>query len=79
MAEIPIEKKERSNLLPLLLGALLLLALLGWCVTRDRNVEPVPGAADTTAVMTPGDTMRTGAGAAVGTAADTGAMRPATP
>lgn len=72
MAEIPIEKKERSNLLPLLLGALLLLALLGWCVTRDRDVEPVPGAADTTAVMTPGDTTLTGAGAAAGAAVGAG-------
>jgi hypothetical protein len=38
MAEIKIEEKRRKNLLPLVLGAILLLLLLGWCAMRDRGV-----------------------------------------
>lgn len=46
MAEIKIEQKQQRNLLPLILGALVLLALLGWCVTRDRGTTATT---DTTA------------------------------
>ena len=71
MAEIKIQEKRR-NLLPLILGALALLLLLGYCLTRDRG----GATADTTATAGVPDTMRaageTGAGgaaAAVGGAA----------
>jgi hypothetical protein len=37
MAEIPIERKERRNWLPLVLGLLALLAVLGYCFTRNRD------------------------------------------
>ena len=56
MAEIPIQRKEhekKRSLLPMILGALALLALLGWCVTRDRDEAP---ATDTSAVVAPVDT-----------------------
>jgi hypothetical protein len=62
MAEIPIQRKERRNLLPLILGALVLLALLGWCVTRDRGAT---AAGDMPAV----DTGMSVSGAATGAAA----------
>ena len=52
MAEIPIERKARPNWLPLLLGALVLLALLGYCFLRPRDVAPVVGTADTTRATT---------------------------
>lgn len=66
MAEIPIEKKERSNLLPLILGALVLLALLGWWATRNRGETPVVTSADTTASAGAVDAMAaTGGSAAI--------------
>jgi hypothetical protein len=37
VAEIPIQEKKRRNLLPLILGALVLLLLLGWCMRRGRD------------------------------------------
>jgi hypothetical protein len=37
MAEIPIERKESRNWLPLIIGLLLLLGILGYCFTRDRG------------------------------------------
>jgi hypothetical protein len=37
MAEIKIEGKKRGGMLPLILGAILLLLLLGWCAFRDRT------------------------------------------
>ena len=37
MAEIKIEEKRRTNLLPVVLGAILLLLLLGWCTMRNRG------------------------------------------
>lgn len=64
MAEIPIQKKERSNLLPLILGAVLLLALLGWCATRNRDVVPTVTTADTTAAIGAAPGAATGAAAA---------------
>lgn len=53
MAEIKIQEKRGTNWLPLVLGAVLLLALLGWFATRDRAAEPVAATADTTAVAAP--------------------------
>ncbi len=70
MAEIPIERKQGTNWLPIILGALVLLALLGWCATRNRAPEAVVTPADTTGAMTgtaAGGTM----GAATGGAAVT--------
>ena len=37
MAEIPIQEKRGGSKLPLILGGLLLLLLLGWCLTRNRD------------------------------------------
>jgi hypothetical protein len=68
VAEIKIQEKKR-NLLPLILGALALLLLLGYCLTRDRG----GAVADTTAATAAPDTVRaagdagtTGAAAAIG-------------
>lgn len=77
MAEIPIERKERSNLLPLLLLGLLLLGILGYCFLRPKPAAVVTGADSTRAVTATADTGRSGtAGAAVGaaTGAAAGAM-----
>ena len=52
MAEIKIEEKKRGGLLPLILGAILLLLLLGWCAMRDRTTG-TGSLADTTRVSTP--------------------------
>lgn len=49
MAQIPIERKNRSSMLPLIIGAILLLLLLGWCWSRRDNDDVVPAASDTTA------------------------------
>jgi len=61
MAEIPIERKEGRNWLPLILGLLALLLLLGFCFMRRGNdgvatapadsaaVAAAPGATDTAA------------------------------
>jgi hypothetical protein len=37
MAEIPIERKKSTNWLPLIIGALVVLALLGWWASRNRD------------------------------------------
>jgi hypothetical protein len=52
VAEIPIQQKQKSNLLPLILGALALVLLLGYCFTRDRGAT---AGADTGAVPTAAD------------------------
>lgn len=49
MAEIPIERKEGRNWLPLILGLLALLAILAYCFTR-RPADTAARAADSTAV-----------------------------
>ena len=77
MAEIPIQRKERSNLLPLILLALVALGLLAFCFTR-RNTPATAGADSTRAAPATADTTRTAtapapaAGAAAGAAATTG-------
>ncbi|HYW31102.1 MAG TPA: hypothetical protein VE869_06305 [Gemmatimonas sp.] len=48
MAEIKIEEKKRNNLLPLILAAVLVLALLGWCATRNNDDGTATAGADTT-------------------------------
>ena len=69
MAEIPIERKESRNWLPLLLLGLLLLAILGYCFLRPRATTPVAATADSTATV----------GAAPATAAPAAAAVPAAP
>lgn len=51
MAEIRVEEKKRRGLLPFVLGAILLLLLLGWCTMRDRTTG-TGTLADTTRVST---------------------------
>lgn len=80
MAEIPIERKERRNWLPLILLALLLLAILGYCFLRPRPAGPVVGADTTRTSMVGADTARgamnatagAATGAVAGAAMDTG-------
>lgn len=67
MAEIPIQRKERRNWLPLLLGLLLIAALVYWFACRPRSTSPVAGGTDSAAVAG-------GAGTA-GAAGDTSARR----
>lgn len=68
MAEIKIQEKKRSNLLPLILGALALLLLLGYCFTRDR----APAGADTTATGVGNTNSTDSAAGAAGAAGTTG-------
>ena len=64
MAELPIERKEGRNWIPLVLLGLLLLAILGYCATRGEDDVIVP--ADTAAgVGAVGDTALGGAAAGV--------------
>ena len=76
MAELPIERKEGRNWLPLVLLGLLLLAVLGYCATRGD--DDVPATGDTAAAVgAAGDTALGGAAAgaaAAGTAAAGGAV-----
>ena len=56
MAEIPIQEKRGGSKLPLILGALALLALLAWWLMRDRGDDTVR--TDTAAAVTvPADTV----------------------
>ena len=70
MAEIKIQEKKRS-ILPLILGALALLLLLGYCFTRDRNEGPAPveqgGVGNTNST----DSAASGTGSAAGGAGGT--------
>jgi hypothetical protein len=52
MAEIPIERKQSKNWLPLIIGALVVLALLGWWASRNRDNGTVTNASDTSATVT---------------------------
>lgn len=81
MAEIPIERKEGRNWLPLILGLLALVVVLGYCFTRNRTPDTVARPGDSTAVATAPvaatDTAAGMTGAAAGAAA-TGAAAGAT-
>jgi hypothetical protein len=46
MAEIPIERKSGRNWLPLLLGLVALLAILGYCFSRNRGADTAARPAD---------------------------------
>lgn len=72
MAEIPIERKESRNWLPLILGALLLLALLGYCFLRPHTPAPVAAGADSTRATTVSADTAHPAAAAAGAAAPNG-------
>lgn len=50
MAELPIERKTGTNWLPIIIGAVVILALLGWCATRNTATETTPAVSDTTAM-----------------------------
>ena len=72
MAEIPIQRKERSNLLPLILLALLALGLLAFCFTRRNTPATAAAGADTTRAATAtADTARPAAAAGAAAAAGT--------
>jgi hypothetical protein len=68
MAEIPIERKEGRNWLPLILLGLLALALLVFFLRRDR-AEPGVATADSTATTTATAAGTVAGGAAAGTTA----------
>jgi len=56
VAEIPIqEKTHRRNLLPLILGALALLLILGWFMRRGRDHDAT-NRTDTAGVVAPAPT-----------------------
>lgn len=55
MAEIPIERKKGTNWLPLIIGALVVLALLAWWASRNRDDS------STTSGVTTSDTTATAA------------------
>lgn len=57
MAEIPIERKPARNWLPLILAALVVILVLGYCATRNRNQTAVATAGDTTSRAARTDTL----------------------
>lgn len=69
MAEIPIQRKESRNWLPLLLLGLLLLAILGYCFLRPRDTTPVAAGADSTRTATMSADTTAGAAGAMATGA----------
>ena len=52
MAEIPIRRKERSNIWPLLLGLLVLAAVVWFVMSRRQSTDTVAAPADSAAVVT---------------------------
>ncbi|MGI9091600.1 MAG: hypothetical protein ACR2GG_10915 [Gemmatimonadaceae bacterium] len=79
MAEIPIERKPRSNILPIVLGVLALLAIIWFLMGRcNNNTAPAVSATDsTTAPPTPAITSSATPGAAaVGGPVGPGATSP---
>jgi uncharacterized integral membrane protein len=52
VAEIPIQRKERRTAWPVLIGAIILLAVM-WYVFARNSVQPTVVRADSTAVATP--------------------------
>ena len=78
MAEIPIQEKRGGSKLPLILGGLLLLLLLGWCLTRDRDDTVESDTAGVTTTV-PADTLGgTGTAPRSDTALTPGGTRPDT-
>ena len=64
MAEIRIERKEKRSWLPLVLGALVLLAVLAYVFMRPQTVAPAMAGTDSTRVPAASlDTTRPAAGA----------------
>ena len=57
MAEIPIQEKRGGSKLPLILGGLLLLLLLGWCLTRNRGDDTVQTDTAGATTTVPADTV----------------------
>lgn len=53
MAEIPIERKKGTNWLPLIIGVLVVLALLGWWASRNRDARAATRASDPSATVAP--------------------------
>jgi hypothetical protein len=51
MAEIPIERKQGKNWIPLIVGVLVVLALLGWWASHNRANGTATRAADTSATV----------------------------
>jgi hypothetical protein len=74
MAEIPIERKQGRNWLPLLLLALLALALLAYCFQRSRTPDPVAGAAGAADSLTRVDTAAPSAAGAAAAGGANGAI-----
>jgi LPXTG-motif cell wall-anchored protein len=52
VAEIPIQRKERSNIWPLLLGLLVLAAVVWFVLSRRQNTDTAAARADSAAVVT---------------------------
>jgi hypothetical protein len=73
MAEIPIERKEGRNWLPLILGLIALLAVLAYCFTRNRGTDTVAATADSTAVTNAPGAVAGPVPADTGAATNTGA------
>ncbi|MEO7361658.1 MAG: hypothetical protein ABI120_15110 [Gemmatimonadaceae bacterium] len=57
MAEIPIERKPARNWLPLILAAVVVLLVLGYCATRNRDQTAVATASDTASSAVGTDTL----------------------
>ena len=51
MAEIPIERKKGTNWLPLIIGALLLVAAIAWWRSRDNEADAIGAVTDTSAAV----------------------------
>jgi LPXTG-motif cell wall-anchored protein len=66
VAEIPIQRKERSNIWPLLLGLLVLAAVVWFVMTRRQATETAVAPADSAAVVTNGAVRTDSAAGAVG-------------
>jgi LPXTG-motif cell wall-anchored protein len=78
VAEIPIQRKERSNIWPLLLGLLVLAAVVWFVLSRRQSNDTATARADSAAVVTtPAVRTDSAAGAVGGTMTpDTAARAP---
>ena len=66
VAEIPIQRKERSNIWPLLLGLLVLAAVVWFVMSRRQSTDTAAARADSAAVVTSPAVRTDSAGGAVG-------------